>query len=544
MLHSGIRSWPGYEALVDRFDKLLEELERGQLDLDDSPLARVVTWMHHCGTTIREFSSLHPDSIVPPNGGRPMPIEETPPWNPGSRAVPDPFPGEYRFLNVLGKGAFGEVWLAEQVNLGSRLVAIKTLKVPADSTNGPHVLAALKKDAKALARVKHPNVVRVHDLRSSGGQPYLVLDYVEGGSLEGRLKANGGTLDWQDAARYVADVGEALVESHAHGLIHRDIKPANILHDERRDEALLTDFGVSAHLSEPGTTAGTPLYMAPESWDGHVSPALDVFSLAATLFHLATGQLPFPARDTPTRLDQIFRGLSDPDPRCDGLPESLEKTIRAGLAFDAARRPSLGQFVADLRGRLNQILADSLIVPPTVPSTTCVNLRLMVSRQVAEGKYHQITFLPTRRVGLSRNMKRVPPLPELIRLRTGERIRVEVVADREGYVTVFNVGPTGDLNLLYPDEPPTPTPPPLQAGQSLPIVEVEMTPPAGRERLFAVWSRCSLRLEQIATLAGSNREDVSRPYRSTRNMKRIREALEDMPPEDGHAVILELEHLP
>jgi len=82
-----------------------------------------------------------------------------------------------------------------------------------------------------------------------------VLRYVEGGSLAGRLKKDG-PLDWKDAARYVADVGEALVEAHTCGVIHRDIKPANILWDAKRDEALLTDFGVSSHLAEPGDAGG------------------------------------------------------------------------------------------------------------------------------------------------------------------------------------------------------------------------------------------------------------------------------------------------
>jgi hypothetical protein len=167
----------------------------------------------------------------------------------------------------------------------------------------------------------------------------------------------------------------------------------------------------------------------------------------------------------------------------------------------------------------------------------------MLSRQVATGEYHPITVSSPRRLGLSRNMKRVPPSPEQIRLRTGDRIRVEVVADREGYMTVFNVGPKGDLNLLYPDDPPTLTPLSLQSGQTLPMLEVEITPPAGRERLFAVWSRRPLRLDQITTLAGSNAGSVSGPYHATRNMKRVREVMQMLPPEDGHAVVLELDHV-
>jgi hypothetical protein len=122
-------------------------------------------------------------------------------------------------------------------------------------------------------------------------------------------------------------------------------------------------------------------------------------------------------------------------------------------------------------------------------------------------------------------------------------VRIEVIADREGYVTVFNVGPSGVLNLLDPDEPPAPPPPSVLAGQPLHVLDVEMIPPAGRERLFAVWSRRPLRLDQMETLANPPGEPVSPQYRATRDMKRIRDSVLQLPPEDGHAVVLELDHL-
>ncbi len=143
-----------------------------------------------------------------------------------------------------------------------------------------------------------------------------------------------GPLDWQRAARYVADVGEGLLEVHARGIVHRDVKPANILWDPRRDEALLTDFGVAARLADPAAVAGSIPYMAPEAFDGRVSPSLDVYSLAATFFHLVTGSAPFPSSRIADLKKEIGRGLPDPDPRCIGLPEPLERIIRDGLAAD------------------------------------------------------------------------------------------------------------------------------------------------------------------------------------------------------------------
>src|SRR5262249_42122085 len=119
---------------------------------------------------------------------------------------------------------------------------------------------------------------------------------------------------------------------------------------------------------------------------------------------------------------------------------------------------------------------------------------------------------------------------------------IEVATDRDGYVTVFNVGPSGNLNLLYPDEPSASQTLPVQAGSTLHVLDVELTPPAGRERLFAVWSRRPLRLDQLETLANDSKAKASPQYRATRDMKRVRDAIQQLPADEGHAVILELDH--
>jgi serine/threonine protein kinase len=241
-------------------------------------------------------------------------------------------------LRFLGKGTFGKVWLAEDLHLG-RLVALKTLRL-ADTGGGLETrLAALQKEAGILARFSHPNIVQVHAWRPSGGEHYVVLQYVAGGSFDKRLEA--GPLPWHLAARYIADVAHGLLVVHRHGIIHRDIKPANILWrcDQGCDEALLTDFGVSAYLSDPASIAGTPLYMAPEAFAGAVSPKQDVYSLAATLFHLATGDVPFRAPMTEVLRERIAAGLPAQDARCAGLPQRLEEVIRAGLDAEPGRWP-------------------------------------------------------------------------------------------------------------------------------------------------------------------------------------------------------------
>jgi hypothetical protein len=144
-------------------------------------------------------------------------------------------------------------------------------------------------------------------------------------------------------------------------------------------------------------------------------------------------------------------------------------------------------------------------------------------------------------------MKKVPPPPDQVRLRTGDRVRIEVLADRPGYLTVFNVGPTGTLNLLYPDgDPQHPSPlRPIEPNRPLHILDVEMTPPTGRERLFAVWTRrpLPLRLDQLHGLVERGAQPASRPYRATRDMKRVQQSLADLDRQDRHAVVLELDHV-
>jgi len=145
-------------------------------------------------------------------------------------------------------------------------------------------------------------------------------------------------------------------------------------------------------------------------------------------------------------------------------------------------------------------------------------------------------------------MKKVPPSPDQVRLHTGDRVRIEVSASHPGFLTVFNVGPTGTLNLLYPDGDPQPASPPrpIEPNRPLHIVDVEMTSPAGRERLFAVWTRqpLSLRLDQLHSLVKRKNEDspASRPYVATRDMKRVQQSVKQLRPEDCHAVALELDH--
>jgi serine/threonine protein kinase len=446
---------------------------------------------------------------------------------------------------LLGSGSFGEVWLADDLHLG-RPVALKMLRVPPRSVG--HSLAVLRNDARLLAAMRHPNVVQVHAWRhtaaADGERPCLVLQYVAGGSLADRVKRDG-PLSWPLAGRYIADVAEGLLHVHSRGIIHRDVKPANILWDPEADEALLTDFGLSAYLAEAGSTAGTPHYMAPEAFHGCVAPALDVYGLAASLFYLVTGTVPFPCDTLDDLLLHIERGLPEPDWRCAGLPADLERLIREGLAAQPERRPELGAFAAALRGSLNLLLADTLTLPsagekPAAP----VNLRLIVSRQVDRSRFVPVAATKPPSERFLRDLQRVPPSPDQVLLRTGDRVRLEVLADQPGFVVVFNVGPTGNLNLLYPIGTDGGKTPRLEANRPLHILDVELTPPAGRERLVAIWSRepLPLQLEELLGLAERDEALPSVAYRATRDMVRVQQSLRTIRPEDRRTLVLELGH--
>jgi hypothetical protein len=168
-----------------------------------------------------------------------------------------------------------------------------------------------------------------------------------------------------------------------------------------------------------------------------------------------------------------------------------------------------------------------------------------VSSEVAPDVFREVATAQWPPVAMAPTQEKASRPPGLIRLRTGDRVRIEVIVGREGYVTVFAIGPTGQPSLLYPNEPSTATlPTPVEAHRPLHVVDVELTPPTGRERLFAVWSRAPLPLlpEQLRSLADRGELPGSGAYHATRGMKRVQQSVQKLPPDDWHAVVLELDH--
>ena len=510
---------PTEERLGQFVADALDRLQRGDAVVVEDLLADRPDLIGHGRELVRDLAAF-PSAALP--------VEAS---------LPQPFPKDYLVTRLLGEGSYGRVWLAEDLHL-PRQVALKTLRVPPGSDVGAAALVALRREAGFLVGISHPNVVRVYGWRQSGDDHYLVLEYVPGGSLDA-LVAGNGSLPWDRAGRYVADVAAGLLEAHDKGVVHRDIKPANILLDTGPDEAKLTDFGVAGRLTDVGMVIGTTRYMAPEAFLGRATTASDVYGLAVTLFRLVAGDVPFRGATREEQVRLIESGLPDPDPRLADLPESLEHVVRAGLAANADHRPPLRVFMAQLRGGFNQSLVDGL----AGLSSAGVGLHLGVSREVGADRWQTVAATRPRVGGLQRNMRRVPREPDRVRVRTGEWVRVEVTSERDGFVTVFNVGPTGDLNVLYPDRPVAASSPPhIRAGQPLLIPDVVFEPPSGRERVFAVWSAAPLLLADHDLRDLAEGGTGARSYRVSRCLRRMKDAVESIGPANCHVSVLELTH--
>jgi serine/threonine protein kinase/tetratricopeptide (TPR) repeat protein len=222
--------------------------------------------------------------------------------NPLSADTAPEVPG-YRFVERLGKGGMGVVWLAEQTTL-KRLVAVKTirLKFGADTDE---LARRFQIEAEAVARLAHPNIVRIFDTGRGLHGPYFTMEYIQGGSLDAQLDG----VPWAPAkaGRLVADLASAMQHAHDAGILHRDLKPANILIEVNRADttkttAKISDFGLAKLLdreaaeTEMGRAIGSPSYMAPEQAEGRprdISPLTDVYALGAVLYELLTGRPPF-----------------------------------------------------------------------------------------------------------------------------------------------------------------------------------------------------------------------------------------------------------
>ncbi|MGA4847388.1 serine/threonine-protein kinase [Streptomyces sp. G5(2025)] len=253
--------------------------------------------------------------------------------------------GRYRVLAQLGRGGMGVVWRAVDEVL-HREVAVKELRTYTDAA-GPELAdlrLRMQREARAAARVRHPGVVAVHDVAEVDGRPLIVMELVDGPSLDDVLRERGA-LGPGEAAAIGAKVMEALAAAHRVGVLHRDVKPGNILL-ESSGRVVLTDFGIATmedpgdgsatHLTRSGELVGSLDYLAPERAQGHdPGPASDVWALGATLYAAVEGSSPFRRTSTWSTLTAI---VADPlpEPRRSG---ALTPVLRRLMDKDPEARP-------------------------------------------------------------------------------------------------------------------------------------------------------------------------------------------------------------
>jgi serine/threonine protein kinase len=315
----------------------------------------------------------------------------------GSRRTGPEAVGCYEILQELGRGGMGVVYKARHEQL-RRIVALKVVRA------GAHASAAdrerFRREGEALARLEHPNVVRIHHFDEHEGQPYIVMELVEGGSLAARLE--GGPQPERETAELVEAIARAVHVAHGLGIVHRDLKPSNVLlaeeknlppgrQDAKKDSKevqaaegreedpsslgvlplclgvlagdsssltpKITDFGLAKLLdsdsqaTDSGAVLGTPSYMAPEMAHGDqgaVGPATDVYALGGILYACLTGQPPFKGKTSAETLEQVrHRRPRPPSELRPGLSPELELVCLTCLEHDPARRYASAEALAD-----------------------------------------------------------------------------------------------------------------------------------------------------------------------------------------------------
>ena len=270
--------------------------------------------------------------------------------------------GRYHIIELLGEGGMSAVYRAFDTGL-ERVVAIKVIKI--ERSYDAAFIKRFEREAKTLAHLEHPYILKVLDYGEEDGRPFLVMPYEPGGTLKDRL---GVPIPYQEAARLILPIARALEYAHSEGLAHRDIKPANILLS-KTGEPILADFGIVkileaggvSQLTDTGQGIGTPEYMAPEQWLGEADVSSDIYSLGVVLFEMFSGRRPFIA-DSPAKL--FLKHRNDPLPELSeflqNAPQELEWVAAKALAKKPEERyPSMSDFVSDLQSlsynRLSQI---------------------------------------------------------------------------------------------------------------------------------------------------------------------------------------------
>src|SRR5580658_454232 len=305
-----------------------------------------------CGATLPAgaLEGLCPACLLRQGAETGPPPEQLPFQPPSVEEVARLFP-QLEILSFIGKGGMGAVYQARQRSL-DRLVALKIL--PAQAAVGPGFGERFNREARALARLNHPNIVAVYEFGQVNGLPYFLMEFVDGLNL--RQLEQAGKLTPREALQIVPQICEALQFAHDEGIVHRDIKPENILVD-KKGRVKIADFGIAkilgperdVSITETKGAIGTPHYMAPEQVEraASVDHRADIFSLGVVFYEMLTGELPLGKFSPPSagrvevdvRLDDVVLRALEKDPELRYQKVSQVKTAVDTIATTAAPPP-------------------------------------------------------------------------------------------------------------------------------------------------------------------------------------------------------------
>lgn len=274
--------------------------------------------------------------------------------------------GKYRLMHLLGRGGFADVYLGIHVHLGTQ-AAIKVLT----TRLAPEDVERFRSEARTIARLAHPHIVRVLDFGVEQSVPFLVMDYAPNGTLRARSPA-GTQLSPAEILPYVRQIAEALQYAHEQKLVHRDIKPENLLLGSN-GEVLLSDFGIAIGLQSSqsrslGEAVGTIAYMAPEQIQGKALPASDQYSLGIIIYEWLTGERPFTGTYTQVALQHLFTPPSSLRQKLPKVGEGLEQAVMIALSKNPKERfSSVRAFLRALEHAYSQEPSEVQVSPPALP---------------------------------------------------------------------------------------------------------------------------------------------------------------------------------
>ena len=292
-----------------------------------------------------------------------MPTLDNPTFPAGSVPHVTPLPaarkyknyGDYDVVSKLGQGGMGTVYLAVRKSTGER-VALKIL-LP-ELVNDAEMFGRFKREARATQRFSHPHIVSAVDIGKFDKHHYIAMQYVDGPDLEKMLKTDGA-FNEEMVLRVAADMALALEEIEAQGIVHRDMKPSNIMMTSS-GVFRLTDLGLSSagtgdqRVTNAGSAVGTPFYISPEQAQGRLDVDIraDIYGLGATLYHLATGSVPFPGNNEVTIMKaHISTPLTPPEELDSSISPRVSALIQWMMEKDPANRP---ENAAELRRLVEQ----------------------------------------------------------------------------------------------------------------------------------------------------------------------------------------------